>query len=340
LLQEALAEGPAGDGGPSAAPLRRGVEGLLAGARAAAPDAAADEALARAAREEVVTALEEEPQLVLDLLGELREEERSRLLDLAEQSGVLPRERRGAVEAVVMPGAHAEQLGWILKVAVLLYTHSWVLPATPAVEFAAAYLLVGSSACSNGFVAWLRCDAALAVLAAAALYVACSNFRAVYHRARLDPAGEAARALQAWKLGDLEEAAEVLEMGPEELRAGAAGLGAAALVLSLGAVGAVVGALKLVQATLAFSCSPAAWLVCGAFAALRLGTFVALCYLAALAHGLLARGGGLGAQGRGSYGSTGSNSSAAPRRGSASSAANSQDKTPRAERALDASTIV
>jgi len=217
-----------------------------------------------------------QPQQLLDVVAELKPEERERLTEALVEAHVVPEEQRGVLEEAVRPGGYADKLAGALGLAATAQQYAWVFVVLPIVEFVLS-LIFGYMKCGTPLVAWLRFDSLLALCVAGAAYFTGHTLAPVYQKLKEDPMGavqrwQSVQDVRSWKTR-LETAVPGVEF--DTYRAGAAGLAASVLLVLIGAVWAVIGVLELL-ATVVFQCAFVTWFFCSTFIAMRFASVVAM----------------------------------------------------------------
>jgi hypothetical protein len=217
-----------------------------------------------------------QPQQLLDVVAELRPEEREQLTEALVEAHVVPEEQRGVLEEAVRPGGYADKLAGVLNLAAKVQQYAWVFVALPAFEFVLS-LIFSYMSCGTPLVAWLRFDSLLALCVAGAAFFTGHTLAPVYQKLKEDPMGavqrwQSVQDVRSWK-ARLETAVPGVDF--ETYRAGAFGLAASVLLILIGAVWAVIGVLELL-ATMVFQCAFLTTVFCIIFIGMRFACVVAM----------------------------------------------------------------
>lgn len=193
----------------------------------------------------------------------------------------MPEEQRGLLQQAVRPGGYADRLATVLWLLTKARNNMWIFVMLPAAELVLA-LFLSVLSCGTSLAAWLRGDSILALCLAAMIYYVCYTLAPVYHKVQTDTMG----ALQRWQaaahLRPVWERLEAVVPGvdPEVWRAGGMGLLCCIVLLAVGAMWLLIGALEILG-TMAYGCSGAVLFVCVVLIGVRLSVAVSLVLLAA-----------------------------------------------------------
>eukprot|EP00930_Biecheleria_cincta_P091606 TRINITY_DN81207_c0_g1_i1.p1 TRINITY_DN81207_c0_g1~~TRINITY_DN81207_c0_g1_i1.p1 ORF type:complete len:445 (-),score=85.88 TRINITY_DN81207_c0_g1_i1:31-1332(-) len=211
-----------------------------------------------------------QPEQLLEVVQELKPEEREQLTDALVDAKVVPPEQREVVEQAIRPGGYADQVSTTLQYVEMVREHSMYIVIVPFVELVLS-MIVGFMTCGSGLTTWLRTDAINGLATLAACYIGVQKLSPVYEGIRADPMG----ALQRWQISGAEgrstrERIQMLVPGvaPETYQVGVICLVIALIFVLFGLIGAVVGVFELL-ASMVVGCSSFVVMVCIVFIGIR-----------------------------------------------------------------------
>eukprot|EP00931_Biecheleriopsis_adriatica_P058110 TRINITY_DN34529_c0_g1_i2.p1 TRINITY_DN34529_c0_g1~~TRINITY_DN34529_c0_g1_i2.p1 ORF type:complete len:434 (-),score=117.68 TRINITY_DN34529_c0_g1_i2:44-1345(-) len=218
-----------------------------------------------------------QPQQLLDVVAELKPDEREQLTEVLVDANVVPQEQRVVLEEAMRPGGYADQISSAVSALEAARQYAWLFLALPCVELFFS-LVLGNFACGSGLPVWLRGDAWLALGTVGAGYFGMQQLEPVYEQLKEDPMG----AVQRWQATEgrnlstserLEQAVPGVKFDAYQI--GGLGLGIALILFVIG----LVGVLELL-ATIVMGCSAITVFVCFVFIGIRCGAVVGLLFLA------------------------------------------------------------
>ncbi|CAE7229888.1 unnamed protein product [Symbiodinium natans] len=224
--------------------------------------------LVQEARQDAVEMIQ--PQQVLEVVSELRPEERHQVTEALIEAKIVSEDQQPALEAALKPGGLADVLVSGMKLFTLAQENAWAFVAVPFGELFLA-LMLGVLTCSSGLNTWLRADAVYSLLTLAGAWFASQHLEQVLLRVKEDPMGTVRR----WQLAEaqnqtlrrrLEETVPGVEFQAYQL--GALGVVVAAAFLAVGLMNTLVGLFELLVTFIA-GCSILVVLTSMAFLALR-----------------------------------------------------------------------
>lgn len=226
--------------------------------------------------EEIATQVKSEavhlldPQQLVDVVVELRPDERAQLTDTLVEVKVVPEEQKGLLQEAVQPGGYADKLAAVLRLMSKARRKVWILGLLPAAELLLAIVL-GSLPCGTSLVGWLRGDSIIALAQVASVSFLHCTLAPAYRKFQSDPVGTLHRWRAASQESDLLSRFESTIPGvhADTWRMGGIGLFAFALLIVIGTVWLLVGALEL-MGTVAYGCSSAILFFCNLLIGLRL----------------------------------------------------------------------
>lgn len=211
-----------------------------------------------------------QPEQLLEIVQELRPDEREQLTEALVDAKVVPAEQREVVEQAIRPGGYADQLSTTLQYVEMVRQYSMCIVMVPFVELILS-MVVGFMTCGSGLTSWLRTDAISALATLAACYIGVQKLSPVYEGVRADPMG----AVQRWQISGAEgrstrERIQTLVPGvePEAYQVGVICLVIALILFLFGLIGAVVGVFELV-ASMVVGCSSFVVMTCIVFIGIR-----------------------------------------------------------------------
>lgn len=236
-----------------------------------------------------------QPQQLVDVVQELRPDEREQLTDKLVEAKILKEEHRAVCEDALRPGGYADQLSMLFRVIDPVVKHAKAVVAVPVVELLLA-LLLGLLPCGTPLAGWLNFDALLSLGVCGLAYLACVWL--AFEKIRADPVGTVQRWQEAPANSDWAAKLEAAIPGADfdQYRVGVAALGGCVVLLIMGVLWTVVGVLELF-ATAAFGCSGIVVFFCALFVLLRVALIVAVIALSVYAAEEVHRHKSRGAQG-------------------------------------------
>lgn len=224
--------------------------------------------LAQEARQDAAEMVQ--PQQILEVVSELRPEERHQVTEALVEAQIVPQDQQPALEAALKPGGLADLLVGGMKLFTLAQENAWALVAVPCGELFLA-LTLGVLSCPSGLNTWLRADAVYSMLTLAGAWFANLHLEQVLVRVKEDPMG----AVRRWQQAEaqhqtlsrrLEQTVPGVEFHAYQL--GALGVVVAAVFLAVGLLNSIVGLFELL-ATLIAGCNILVVVASMAFLALR-----------------------------------------------------------------------
>lgn len=226
------------------------------------------------------------PDQILEVVKDLRPEEREQLTDKLVEAHVVPEQQRDLIEEAVRPGGYADKLTSALKVLDLACEFRWLfIFVFPVAEMIFAVSL-GWLPCGTPLVMWLRVDTALTLAVACSVFYTSRLVDPIYQRLRDNPM----RMVQRWQTvtdenphwrGRFETFLPDVSM--DTYQAGATGIVCCMFFELIGACWATFGVMHLMLAT-SVGCSGSVVFFCVMFIALRYIIVVALLVVVFYAH--------------------------------------------------------
>ncbi|CAK9002822.1 unnamed protein product [Durusdinium trenchii] len=216
-----------------------------------------------------------QPQQLIEVVAELKPEERERMTEALIEAKLVPEEHKGVLEEAMRPGGSADKLVAALKMWTLVEEYALAIVALPFLELLLA-LVFGGLSCDSGLSAWLRADAWFSCLMMGGGWFCHLQMAPVLQAARQDPLALAQRWQQHQDLPvsrRLEQLVPGVEIGAYQL--GAVGAAAAVIFLLIGLANTIVGLMELLG-TLVMGCAIFVVLVSMFFIAVRCATFVGI----------------------------------------------------------------
>lgn len=219
-----------------------------------------------------------QPQQLLDVVQELRPEERAQLTEVLVEAHVVSEEQRFLLEEAVRPGGYADALSGALKWMDYAKEFAWVIGAVPAVEFGLGFIL-GALPCGSGMDGWLRTDGFLNLILAGAVFCASQILEPALEGIKQDPLA-AVRRWQDCQEQDFSSHLEVLVPGVplSTYQHAAGGLLVALVSMVLGVLWAVVGVFQFLDG-LIVGCTGFTMLCAFAYIGLRAGLVLGALWL-------------------------------------------------------------